>query len=143
MQTYTCHYLGLSRFALSIFDVQEMLPHFYFFLALVASGTAQPPKVERATATCTTPSAPQYIARQYLTLKVKEYTTFTEAQFKIKPTTPLWKLTNAFCRRFGFDANMVVFLVDGDPLRHIDTALSLGLEDGDYIDMCGPGSHPM
>ena len=58
--------------------------------------------------------------------------------FKIKPTTPLWKLTNAFCRRFGFDPNRSVFLVDGDPLRHIDTALSLGLEDGDYIDMQGP-----
>ena len=74
---------------------------------------------------------------QYITLKVKEYTTFSEAKFKIKPTTPLWKLTNAFCRRFGFDAAQVVFLVDGDPVRRCDTALSLQLEDGDYIDMAG------
>merc|ERR1712054_178449 len=59
----------------------------------------------------------------------------SEVQFKIKKTTPLRKLMDAYCSRLGLQASQVRFMVDGERIGPDDTAEKLGLEDEDLIDV--------
>merc|ERR1712190_251494 len=59
----------------------------------------------------------------------------SEVQFKIKKSTPLRKLMDAYCSRLGLTAAQVRFMVDGERISADDTAEKLGLEDEDLIDV--------
>merc|ERR1712113_513154 len=59
----------------------------------------------------------------------------SEVQFKIKKSTPLRKLMDAYCSRLGLTASQVRFMVDGERISADDTAEKLGLEDEDLIDV--------
>jgi len=54
--------------------------------------------------------------------------------FKIKKSTPLKKLMNAFCSRQAVEINQMVFLYDGQRVLPEETPAQLGMEDGDLID---------
>ncbi|KAJ1668911.1 SUMO protein smt3 [Coemansia sp. RSA 1813] len=58
----------------------------------------------------------------------------SEVMFKIKRSTKLAKLMQAYCVRAGKSADTVRFLVDGERINGESTPDSLGLEDGDAID---------
>ena len=61
-----------------------------------------------------------------------------EVGFKIKKSTPLGRLMDAYCSRFGLQASRVRFMVDGlygERIEPHDTAEKLGLEDEDIIDV--------
>ncbi|CAE8594765.1 unnamed protein product [Polarella glacialis] len=73
-------------------------------------------------------------AAQHIQLKVKDQQG-SEVQFKIKKSTPLRKLMDAYCSRLGLQASQVRFMVDGERIAADDTAEKLGLEDEDLIDV--------
>merc|ERR1712225_175751 len=73
-------------------------------------------------------------ATQHIQLKVKDQQG-SEVQFKIKKTTPLRKLMDAYCNRLGMQSSQVRFMVDGERIAPDDTADKLGLEDEDLIDV--------
>lgn len=58
-----------------------------------------------------------------------------EVFFKIKRTTPLKKLMDAFCKRQGFGADQLRFVFDGNRLVGNETSTSLDMEDNDTIDV--------
>ncbi|KAI9320185.1 ubiquitin-related domain-containing protein, partial [Dichotomocladium elegans] len=58
-----------------------------------------------------------------------------EVFFKIKQTTPLRKLMEAYCERQGKSNDSVRFLYDGHRVLATDTPQSLAMEDGDTIDV--------
>merc|ERR1712157_645428 len=70
----------------------------------------------------------------HIQLKVKDQQG-SEVQFKIKKSTPLRKLMDAYCSRLGLQASQVRFMVDGERIAPDDTAEKLGLEDEDLIDV--------
>eukprot|EP01121_Diplochlamys_sp_Union-15-3_P000506 TRINITY_DN10443_c0_g5_i1.p1 TRINITY_DN10443_c0_g5~~TRINITY_DN10443_c0_g5_i1.p1 ORF type:complete len:114 (-),score=29.78 TRINITY_DN10443_c0_g5_i1:97-399(-) len=57
-----------------------------------------------------------------------------EVLFKIKSTTQLKKLMEAYCSRQGIDPNSIRFLWEGQRLREEQTPKELGMEDNDVID---------
>ncbi len=57
----------------------------------------------------------------------------------IKVTTPLRKLMTAHCSRLGLQASLVHFLARGEQIAPDDTAYSLGLQDGDVINVVEEG----
>ncbi|XP_019183178.1 PREDICTED: small ubiquitin-related modifier 1-like [Ipomoea nil] len=57
-----------------------------------------------------------------------------EVFFKIKRSTQLKKLMNAYCVRQSVDLNSIAFLFDGRRLRGEQTPDELEMEDGDEID---------
>ena len=59
----------------------------------------------------------------------------SELFFKMKKTTPMSKLMNAYCQRQGVNLNAVRFLFDGERLRASQTPEDLEMEDGDVIDV--------
>ena len=66
-----------------------------------------------------------------------------EIFFKCKMTTPLQKLMNAFCYRSGAGRHSVRFLFDGERMEPTDTPLTLGMEDGDVVDVAlNPATPP-
>ncbi len=73
-------------------------------------------------------------AAGHIQLKVKDQQG-SEVQFKIKKSTPLRKLMDAYCSRLGLQASQVRFMVDGERIAPDDTAEKLGLEDEDLIDV--------
>merc|ERR1712203_88512 len=73
-------------------------------------------------------------AAAHIQLKVKDQQG-SEVQFKIKKSTPLRKLMDAYCSRLGLTASQVRFMVDGERIAPDDTAEKLGLEDEDLIDV--------
>jgi len=73
-------------------------------------------------------------APAHIQLKVKDQQG-SEVQFKIKKSTPLRKLMDAYCSRLGLQASQVRFMVDGERISPDDTADKLGLEDEDLIDV--------
>merc|ERR1711948_121887 len=73
-------------------------------------------------------------AAAHIQLKVKDQQG-SEVQFKIKKSTPLRKLMDAYCSRLGLTAAQVRFMVDGERISADDTAEKLGLEDEDLIDV--------
>lgn len=58
-----------------------------------------------------------------------------EVFFKIKSTTQLKKLMDAYCQRQGLSANNVRFLFDGERLHETQTPRELNMENGDEIDV--------
>merc|ERR1711990_101813 len=71
-------------------------------------------------------------AQEHLNIKVKQDD--SEIVFKIKKTTPLKKLMNAFCSRQNLDRGQWVFLYDGERISPENTPEQLGMEDNDEID---------
>ncbi|MFQ6636228.1 hypothetical protein Gotur_012455 [Gossypium turneri] len=57
-----------------------------------------------------------------------------EVFFRIKRSTQLKKLMNAYCDRQSVDFNSIVFLFNGRRLRGEQTPNELEMEDGDEID---------
>jgi len=76
----------------------------------------------------------QAAAPAHIQLKVKDQQG-SEVQFKIKKSTPLRKLMDAYCSRLGLQSAQVRFMVDGERIGPDDTADKLGLEDEDLIDV--------
>merc|ERR1712045_815359 len=70
----------------------------------------------------------------HIQLKVKDQQG-SEVQFKIKKSTPLRKLMDAYCSRLGLQASQVRFMVYGERIAPDDSAEKLGLEDEDLIDV--------
>ncbi|KAI8138533.1 ubiquitin-related domain-containing protein [Fennellomyces sp. T-0311] len=58
-----------------------------------------------------------------------------EVFFKIKQTTPLRKLMDAYCERQGKSLDSVRFLYDGHRVLATDTPQRLDMDDGDTIDV--------
>ncbi|XP_019196387.1 PREDICTED: small ubiquitin-related modifier 1-like [Ipomoea nil] len=69
----------------------------------------------------------------HINLKVKGQDG-NEVFFRIKRSTPLRKLMNAYCDRQSVDSNSIAFLFDGRRLRGEQTPDELEMEDGDEID---------
>uniref|UniRef100_M8BY97 Small ubiquitin-related modifier n=1 Tax=Aegilops tauschii TaxID=37682 RepID=M8BY97_AEGTA len=57
-----------------------------------------------------------------------------EVFFRIKRSTQLKKLMNAYCDRQSVDLNSIAFLFDGRRLRGEQTPDELEMEEGDEID---------
>ncbi|KAK6946986.1 Rad60/SUMO-like domain [Dillenia turbinata] len=57
-----------------------------------------------------------------------------EVFFRIKRSTQLKKLMNAYCDRQSVELNSIAFLFDGRRLRGEQTPEELEMEDGDEID---------
>ncbi|KAI9268215.1 ubiquitin-related domain-containing protein [Phascolomyces articulosus] len=58
-----------------------------------------------------------------------------EVFFKIKQSTPLRKLMDAYCERQGKSPGSVRFLYDGHRVLATDTPQGLDMDDGDTIDV--------
>ena len=69
----------------------------------------------------------------HINLKVKSQDG-NEVFFRIKRSTQLKKLMNAYCDRQSVDFNSIAFLFDGRRLRGEQTPDDLEMEDGDEID---------
>ena len=59
----------------------------------------------------------------------------TEVHFKIKRSTPMRKLINAYCKKQGIDATNVRFLFDGENIKVDDTPDKLQMDENDCIDV--------
>eukprot|EP00347_Sterkiella_histriomuscorum_P010877 403374578 len=59
----------------------------------------------------------------------------TEIFFKIKRTTQLKKLMDAYVNRQGLSSNQCRFIFDGERLKDDDTPDKLEMENGDEIDV--------
>ena len=59
----------------------------------------------------------------------------TEIYFKIKRTTQLKKLMDAYCQRQGLASNQCRFIFDGERIKDDDTPDNLEMENGDEIDV--------
>eukprot|EP00051_Salpingoeca_urceolata_P032136 m.14441 g.14441 ORF g.14441 m.14441 type:complete len:94 (+) comp4799_c0_seq1:1404-1685(+) len=70
----------------------------------------------------------------YINLKVLAQDN-TEVHFKIKRSTPLKKLMDAYCSRQGLDKQNVRFMLDGQRINDTDTPETLDMEDNDAIDV--------
>ncbi|KAL8103353.1 small ubiquitin-related modifier 1-like [Apium graveolens] len=69
----------------------------------------------------------------HINLKVKGQDG-NEVFFRIKRSTQLKKLMNAYCDRQSVDINSIAFLFDGRRLRGEQSPDELEMEDGDEID---------
>ncbi|KAF2273569.1 ubiquitin-like protein [Westerdykella ornata] len=70
---------------------------------------------------------------EHLNIKVTDNN--NEVFFKIKRTTQLKKLMDAFCERQGKSIQSVRFLFDGTRVQPQDNPESLGMEDGDTLEV--------
>jgi len=70
---------------------------------------------------------------EHINIKVTDNN--NEVFFKIKCTTKLDKLMNAFCERQGITYNSVRFLFDGMRVQSADTPDSLDMVDGDTLEV--------
>ncbi|KAF9348285.1 dolichyl-phosphate-mannose-protein mannosyltransferase pmt3 [Mortierella sp. NVP85] len=59
----------------------------------------------------------------------------SEVFFKIKRSTQLKKLMEAYCERQGKSSNSLRFLYDGERIQPTNTPNDLEMEDGDSIDV--------
>jgi len=59
----------------------------------------------------------------------------TVVHFKIKTTTPLKKLMQAYCDRQGLSIHQLRFTFDGERINHDATPESLNMEEDDSIDV--------
>ncbi|KAL4809562.1 ubiquitin-related domain-containing protein [Aspergillus unguis] len=75
------------------------------------------------------PAAPQ----EHLNIKVTDNN--NEVYFKIKRSTQLKKLMDAFCERQGKQQSTVRFLFDGTRVRPEDTPETLDMDDGDTLEV--------
>ncbi|KAL4894003.1 ubiquitin-related domain-containing protein [Aspergillus ambiguus] len=70
---------------------------------------------------------------EHLNIKVTDNN--NEVFFKIKRSTQLSKLMNAFCERQGKQMSTVRFLFDGTRVRPEDTPDTLDMQDGDTLEV--------
>ncbi|MDI1490588.1 MAG: SUMO protein smt3 [Ramalina farinacea] len=70
---------------------------------------------------------------EHLNIKVTDNN--NEVFFKIKRTTQLSKLMNAFCERQGKTMQNVRFLFDGARVNPTDSPDSLEMDDGDTLEV--------
>ena len=70
---------------------------------------------------------------EHITLKVKSQDG-NELFFKIKKSTQLKKLMDAYCSRNGVNPSTVRFLFDGNRIKENDTPIELQLQNDDQID---------
>jgi len=70
---------------------------------------------------------------EHLNIKVTDNN--NEVFFKIKRSTKLEKLMNAFCERQGKDMKTVRFLFDGVRVRAEDSPDTLDMSDGDTLEV--------
>ena len=68
----------------------------------------------------------------HINLKVSDGT--AEIFFRIKKTTPMKRLMEAFCNRQGKTMESLRFLMDGTRVEPDNTPGELDLEDGDVIE---------
>lgn len=71
-------------------------------------------------------------SQQHINLKVSDGD--AEIYFKIKRSTPMKRLMEAFCKRQGKTMDSLRFLSDGERIGVNTTPDQLGLEDGDVIE---------
>tara|TARA_B110000285_G_scaffold185899_1_gene211002 strand:+ start:37 stop:360 length:324 start_codon:yes stop_codon:yes gene_type:complete len=94
--------------------------------------TANPPVDAAAGAADAAGGAPA--KDQHINIKVKAQDG-TEIYFKIKRTTQLKKLMDAYCQRQGLANNQCRFIFDGERIKDDDSPDSLEMENGDEIDV--------
>ncbi|KAF2744221.1 ubiquitin-like protein [Sporormia fimetaria CBS 119925] len=70
---------------------------------------------------------------QHLNIKVTDNN--NEVFFKIKKSTQLKKLMDAFCERQGKTPQSVRFLFEGSRVQPDDSPDTLGMEDGDTLEV--------
>jgi len=70
---------------------------------------------------------------EHLNIKVTDNN--NEVFFKIKRTTALSKLMNAFCERQGKALSSVRFLFDGNRVNPTDSPDGLDMQDGDTLEV--------
>ncbi|KAJ8432152.1 hypothetical protein Cgig2_006854 [Carnegiea gigantea] len=76
-----------------------------------------------------------YLPREgYDSVMINSCSDGNEVFFRIKRSTQLKKLMNAYCDRQSVELNSIAFLFDGRRLRAEQTPEELEMEDGDEID---------
>mmetsp|Transcript_26180 Transcript_26180/g.43819 ORF Transcript_26180/g.43819 Transcript_26180/m.43819 type:complete len:281 (+) Transcript_26180:161-1003(+) len=78
-------------------------------------------------------AAREEVATLNISVKDQEH---NEVYFRIKYTTPLGKVFQAFARKRGVDERNLGFLFDGNRLSYHYTAQNYNMEDGDEIYVC-------
>ncbi|PSR91959.1 ubiquitin-related domain-containing protein [Coniella lustricola] len=73
------------------------------------------------------------VPQEHLNIKVTDNN--NEVFFKIKRSTKLEKLMNAFCERQGKTLQSVRFLFEGQRVQQTDTPDSLEMTDGDTLEV--------
>jgi len=81
------------------------------------------------------PEKPEDQQQQTEHLNIKVTDNNNEVFFKIKRSTQLKKLMDAFCERQGKAANSVRFLFDGQRVNSSDTPDTLEMTDGDTLEV--------
>eukprot|EP00475_Leptophrys_vorax_P033703 TRINITY_DN5341_c0_g1_i1.p1 TRINITY_DN5341_c0_g1~~TRINITY_DN5341_c0_g1_i1.p1 ORF type:complete len:113 (-),score=42.97 TRINITY_DN5341_c0_g1_i1:182-520(-) len=76
---------------------------------------------------------PASTSSEHLNLKVKSQDG-SSVYFKVKKTTQLRKLMEAYCKRVGKETSEVRFLFDGQRIEGDQTPQELEMEDDDEID---------
>ncbi|CAL3963606.1 hypothetical protein PZA11_001174 [Diplocarpon coronariae] len=79
------------------------------------------------------PEKPEVGASEHLNIKVTDNN--NEVFFKIKRTTQLKKLMDAFCERQGKALTSVRFLFDGSRVQPTDSPETLDMADGDTLEV--------
>eukprot|EP00948_MAST-09A_sp_MAST-9A-sp1_P003915 g3915.t1 len=69
-----------------------------------------------------------------LTIKLKNVNG-EETFFKVKKTTKMSKIADAYCRKKGLNVQSLRFLLDGDRVDLNETPKTLELDDQDQIDV--------
>ena len=78
--------------------------------------------------------APNAAGSEQLNIKVKAQDG-SEIFFKIKKSTQLKKLMEAYCQRQGLSNNQCRFIFDGERIKDDDTPETLEMDNGDEIDV--------
>ena len=78
--------------------------------------------------------APTAAGGEQLNIKVKAQDG-SEIFFKIKKSTQLKKLMEAYCQRQGLSNNQCRFIFDGERIKDDDTPETLEMDNGDEIDV--------
>ena len=78
--------------------------------------------------------APAEEVNETITLKVRDQSG-EEMFFKVKKTTKLSKMMEAYAKRRGVPSNSLRFQLDGERIRAEDTPKMLELEENDQIDV--------
>ncbi|KAM4059375.1 ubiquitin-2 like rad60 SUMO-like domain-containing protein [Hirsutella rhossiliensis] len=81
----------------------------------------------------TSPDQQEAAPSEHLNIKVTDNN--NEVFFKIKRSTKLEKLMNAFCERQGKNINSVRFLFEGARVQPTDTPDTLEMQDGDTLEV--------